>query len=194
MPELKANIMSDVVDSIEKSFADLVMSGKTYRSITVKEICEGAFVSRRTFYANFVDKRAVVAYILRRDAVYPVKRVIELLSADEVEAMYSDVIGRFYQGIFDNREFYSSLAKPMRHVDTTFSRVVVRAVSKLIEDGVTRYNRDVDKKLLAYTAAYHANAVALTIERWIYENYETPLKQMVEYQATILMPNLKSLL
>ena len=184
--------MSDVVDSVEESFKALVMQNKPYRSITVKEICEGAFISRRTFYANFVDKRAVVAYLLRRDAIYPVKRALELLSVDEAITLAPDLIARFYQGIYDNREFYSCLVKPMRHVDTTFNRVVVRGVSKLIVDGVLRYNPDADKRLLEYTADYHADAVALMLEKWIYENYETPLKRMVENQATILVSNLQT--
>lgn len=184
--------MSDVIDAVESSFKALVMDNKPYRSITVKEICEGAFISRRTFYANFVDKRAVVAYMFRRDAVYPVKRVLELLSGDEIVAMAPDVISRFYQGVYDNKDFYSSLVKPMRHVDTTFARVVVRAVSKLINEGILNYNPDVDKKLAQFTANYHADAVALLLERWIYENYETPLKQIAENQASILIPNLST--
>lgn len=186
--------MSDVVDAVEKSFRAIVLENKPYRSITVKEICEGAYISRRTFYANFVDKRAVVAYLFRCDAVNPVKRVLELVSVDEALGMAPDIIARFYQGIYDDREFWSALVKPMRWIDSTFERVVVRAVSKMLEDGIMKANPNANKALVSYSAEYHANALALMLEKWIYENYETPVEHMASRQASVLVPNLMSLL
>lgn len=46
--------MSDVIRAIEDSFRGLLRN-KRYRSVTVKDICEQAHISRKTFYANSIS-------------------------------------------------------------------------------------------------------------------------------------------
>ncbi len=184
--------MSDVVAAIETSFRELVKTTR-YRSITVKEICEGAYISRRTFYANFVDKRAVLAYIFRHDAIDPLKRIVSILSPDEAADMAYDIFVRFYQGIYDNAEFYSDLVKPMHNVDLTFMRVVIRAVSKQIEESAKRYNPDIDRALARHAGDFFGAAQAWYLEKWIYNSYDEPLEKIAKDQTLILMPGLTAL-
>lgn len=184
--------VSETIEAVEASFRQLVMA-KPYRSITVKEICEGAYISRRTFYANFIDKRAVMASILRRDSLDAVRRIVELLGGEEALSLSSDIIRRFYEGIWNNREFYASLVKPMRWADPTFTRVVVRAVEKLLADIVKKYNPHADEALVSYCSTYHASALANTLEAWIYEGYETPIETLVACHASVLVPSLAAL-
>lgn len=181
-----------VVEAVEKSFKELVIK-KPYRSVTVKEICEGAFISRRTFYSNFIDKRAVIAYLFRRDAIEPVKRVLELLPADEARNIAPIVIARFYQGVHDNQEFYSALARPMRNVDATFVRVVCRAMESLLNDIVRRYGSPVDQQKHDFVVEYHASAQAMFLDRWIYEGYEMSPERLGEIQAPIIVPSIEML-
>ena len=188
--------MSDVIDAIEKSFKNEIAL-KPFRSVTVKDICEGAFISRRTFYANFVDKRAVVAYLIRRDAIEPMSRALELLSAEETLGIAPAILESFYGGIYDNADFYSALVKPMCGVDPTFELVVARALRKVVEEGLLRHCPSGitanDKKQLHFGAYYHAAAQAIVVEKWIYDNFDPPVQQMAEYQARIIAPSLAQL-
>lgn len=184
--------MSDVVDAIEKSFKELVAI-KPFRSVTVKDICEGAYISRRTFYANFVDKRAVIAYLFRRDAVDSMRRVLELLSADEAMGIAPVILERFYGGIYENRDFYTNLVKPMCGVDSTFELVVARALRKVIEEYVAKQRPSIDSRQLYIGAYYHASAQAILLEKWIHDNYDPPAEQLAGYQAEIIGPSLAQL-
>ena len=185
--------MSAVIESVISSFGALVAE-KPYKSITVKEICEGAFISRRTFYTNFVDKRAIIAYILRRDAVVPASRAVELLGPDELKEIAPLVLSRFYQGIFDNRTFYMNLVKPMAGVDPTFELVAARAVSGTLTKLVKRLNPQVDEKALTGTVYYHAAGGAIFLERWIYDGCTVPVDDIGKLLARIIVPSFESLM
>ena len=181
--------MSSVVDSVEASFKNLIAT-KPYRSVAVKDICEGAYISRRTFYANFADKRALVDYLLDRDAIEPVRQVIERLSLEEALPLAPALVGRFYQGIYDNRDYYASLVKPMFKIDTTFAQVVLRATSKMISQSILCYNPYIDEGRLNIAAQYHGAAQAFTLEEWIFCNYEMPLEELAATQSSLITSSL----
>ena len=184
--------MPTVVESIEASFKALI-AHKPYRSVTVKEICEGAFISRRTFYANFVDKRAIIAYMLRRDAIDPVSRALELLSPDEMREIAPVVLERFYQGVFENREFYGSLVRPMVGNDPTFELVVARGVNGALKKLVMKYKPQMsesDKQVLYY----HAAGWSVFLEKWIYDGCIDPPDELGVLHAGILVPSLEGLI
>ena len=185
--------VGSVVESVEASFKELVAE-KPYRSITVKEICEGAYISRKTFYANFVDKRAIVAYIFRRDAVAPVERAIELLLVDEIQDTAPLMLERFYQGVLDERDFYEALVKPMASVDPTFELVVARALYRSIGKLVERCNPACDEDQLDFAAYYHACAQAITLERWICDGFKQTPAKLGAMQAALVLPALAPLL
>lgn len=185
--------LNGVIESVTAIFKGLV-AVKPYRSITVKEICEGAFISRRTFYANFIDKRAIVAYLFREDAVKPVERALELLSVDEARELAPVIIARFYQGLLDERDYYCSLVKPMAGVDATFELVVARALKKFIELQVRRFNPQVDKRELDDLAYYHAGGSALFLERWICNGCVQAPDELGKLHAEIIASSLGPLL
>ena len=180
--------MTSIVDSIEASFKTLVLQ-KPYRSITVKEICEDAFISRRTFYANFVDKRAIVAYLVRRDVVDPVMRALDLLAPNELREMAPIVLGRSYECIRENAEFYTSLVRPMVGNDSTFELVMARAVCGSLKKLVSKHGvLDGRGEKALY---YHAAGWAILVEKWIYDGYDMSADELGSLQAELLVPVLE---
>ena len=57
--------------AIELAFREIVAE-KRFRSITVKEICERAGVSRKVFYVHFDSKDDIVDKVFKRDVLQPV--------------------------------------------------------------------------------------------------------------------------
>ena len=184
--------MNDVVESVETSFKALAAQ-KPYRSITVKEICEGAFISRRTFYANFVDKRAVVAYLFRRDALDPALRALELLGVDEALELAPIILTRFHQGVFENRDFYTDLVKPMAGNDPTFELVVARAVGMAFKKLVLKCSPNANAAQLDTIAYYHSAGWSISLEKWICDGFTIPPEEMGSLLAHMLMPALAPL-
>lgn len=181
------NNLADVVTEIEESFKRLVKTQRL-RSITVKDICAGAHVSRNTFYANFIDKRAVLAKLFRVDAIEPIQRINALLSPDEAMQIAPAIIGRFYQGIYENGDFYADLVPATGPEDNTFVLIVARAVNGLaVQSARAAGFRGTDQEL-RMAAYYHASAQAVSLTDWIAKRYDTPIEDIAELQAQMIVP------
>lgn len=181
--------MASVVDSVEASFKSLVAE-KPYRSVTVKEICERSYISRHTFYMNFVDKRAIITYLFKRDAMSPAARAFELLSKEEAAEIAPIVFERFYEGVYGQRDYYTNLVKPMVGIDPTFELVVARCTCKTVGEIIRRYAPRASEQELSHIAYYHAGAQALFLEKWICDGYDIPPKELGRMQAQIVVPSL----
>ena len=182
--------MDNVVNSIETSFKELV-SRKQYRGITVKEICESAFVSRRTFYEKFENKQAIVDSLFYQHAANVLTSSMDLVMPEELRDIAPAIFTRFYLGIFDEREYYSNLVRPMIWTDSTFQHVVTnafyRALSRFLES--CRPLVPLDSKHLYYHAAGWANI----LQGWIITDYDVSPEQMGGVQSDILVPALEKL-
>ena len=179
--------MSDVVTEIEESFKQLLKTQRL-RSVTVKDICAGAHVSRNTFYANFIDKRAVLAKLFRADAIEPVQRINALLSADEAIVVSPAIIARFYTGVLENGDFYADIIPATGPEDATFMLIVARAVYGLIIQsmkGVTFHGTEQELQLAAYA---QASSQAVMLTEWIGKRYDTPVETLAELQAEMIVP------
>lgn len=178
--------MSDIVDAIEASFKELVKS-RVYRSITVKDICADAHVSRNTFYTNFRDKRAILAHLFDRDCIAPIERVNELLTPEQAVKVAPSIVAKLYEGVQADQEFYSNLVPPMCGNDATFEMVVARASYNLILKSVgedTFDGTEVERRASAY---YYASAQALFLEKWIADRFRLPIETISELQASMLI-------
>ena len=97
----------DLADSLET-----LLEKKNYDDITIKEICEGALVSKLTFYNNFYDKNELLKFMLTRrikeisikiNALFPTKK-----TSNEV---YKDVIKIIIHYFYENKEKFKKMVE-----------------------------------------------------------------------------------
>ncbi len=95
----------DLADSLES-----LLEKKNYDDITIKEICEGALVSKLTFYNNFYDKNELLKFMFARrikelsikiNGLFPTKK-----SSNEV---YKDVIKIIIHYFYENKEKFKKM-------------------------------------------------------------------------------------
>ena len=119
--------MNDVVRAVEQSFRELLCD-KRYKSVTAKDICERAHVSRKTFYANLRDKEDIVAYIFKRDVIQPLHHINAVFTREEAKSMTPTIQTKIYQPICNDCEYYRNLVASMKGHDDTFIRVATNAI------------------------------------------------------------------
>ena len=95
----------DLADSLES-----LLEKKNYDDITIKEICEGALVSKLTFYNNFYDKNELLKFMFARrikelsikiNSLFPTKK-----SSNDV---YKDVIKIIIHYFYENKEKFKKM-------------------------------------------------------------------------------------
>ncbi len=179
-------IVSDVVEAIECSFIELVKE-KPYRSISVKDICASAHVGRNTFYANFQNKRAIVASLFRKHALNPFCQVVDLLTPEVAFKMGDVAFVKFFQGIFDNRDYYTNLVVPMCGVDPTFELVVARAIYKIFRANLAKRCPECSEDEADMIAYNFAASQAIVLERWIHTGFALSVEDMAKTYSLICM-------
>lgn len=154
-------------EAIERSFRELVIA-MPYAKITVTEICRKAHLSRKTFYDNFQDKEEILEAIFEDDVSNPIYTMNELLSLDQSRGMMDVYMENVYTPIFEDREFYERLVRPMKGVDDTFIRVVTHSLERLNKDIMGRIS-DISALELDYVAYFFASSQAMLMQKWIFD-------------------------
>ena len=162
--------MNDVVSAIEQSFRGL-LRGKRYKSVTVKDVCEDAHVSRKTFYANFKDKEDIVSYIFKRDVVEPLHLINTVFSPEEAKGMVFMIQSKTYQPIFTDRIYYRDLVVPMRGRDDTFIRVATNAIYEFDREVLAPMAAKIDARHADYIAYFYASSQAMLMQKWICDDF-----------------------
>ncbi len=157
----------DAKSAIEKAFRELVLK-MPYAKITVTEICRNAHLSRKTFYDNFQDKEGVLQAIFEDDVVTPILTMNTLLTSKQSRDMMGVYMQNIYVPIYEDKEFYRKLVRPMKGVDDTFIRVVTNSLVELnmaiMEDAAI--SNDLEREYVAY---YFASSQAMFIQKWVFD-------------------------
>lgn len=165
-------------EAIEDSFKKLVLR-HPYDKITVTEICREAHLSRKTFYANFQDKEAIVASIFERGAVEPM-RVLNATLTHEQARSISDMYTENLYGYFEaEKDYYQKLVGPMFGRDDTFIRVVTRSLMAL-NMGILGQLQVDDELEREYVAYFFASSQAMFCQKWIADGMPIPPKRLAE--------------
>ncbi len=157
----------DAKSAIEAAFRELVLQ-MPYAKITVTEICRNANLSRKTFYDNFQDKEGVLQAIFEDDVVKPILTMNTLLTSKQSRDMMGVYMQNIYVPIYEDKEFYRRLVRPMKGVDDTFIRVVTNSLVELnmaIMKGAA-ISSDLEREYVAY---YFASSQAMFIQKWIFD-------------------------
>lgn len=178
--------MDDVIRAIEASFRELLCE-KRYRSITVKDICDRAHVSRKTFYANFRDKEDVVSYIFKRDVMQPLRHINAVFTHEEAHGMTSIIQVKTYGPIFDDGEYYRNLVTSMKGRDDTFIRVVTNAIYEFDREILDQIGYDGGELMADYIAYFYASSQAMIMQKWICDGFSLSVDEIARlYQDMTL--------
>lgn len=172
--------MDSTSQAIERSFRELVES-EPYRSITVSDICENAHLSRKSFYAHFENKEAIVSHIFINDVIRPVRDINSLFSVDQIRDMHGLVYGKIYEAMYENSSFYKKLVKPMRGCDDTFIRVATNAIYGLNYDILDSQNFAGDERKRDYISYFFAASQAMLIQKWICDDMPYSPAQLADF-------------
>ncbi len=183
----KQRNLNETAAIIEQSFRGLLETTR-YRSITVKDVCEHAHVSRKTFYTYFDSKESIIEASFSRDVVDPVRSLCAMLSNDEVRGMGQAIHERIFAAVQEDGAYYRNLVVPMRGVDSTFASVATKALSSLYARTLERVGLSADTPEGSYIAYYFGSSLALMIERWICDGFALSQATMAKLYADMALP------
>jgi len=178
--------MNDVVRAIEQSFRDLLCN-KRYRSITVKDICERACVSRKTFYSNFRDKEDIVSYIFKRDVIQPLHHINAVFTQEEAESMTSLIQTKIYRSIYDDREYYRNLVVAMKGHDDTFIRVATNAIYEFDREVLGHVGFKGDELHADYIAYFYSSSQAMLMQKWICDGFALSVDELSRLYSSMTL-------
>lgn len=181
--------MGDAKTSIENAFKEIV-SEKPYQKITVSEICDRAFLSRRAFYFHFKDKEEIVADLFDLHVIKPLRDIHALLRKDDIEMMQESIVVRMYENVYDEGEYYRNLIGPIRGHDDTFLRVVTWAIYDYNREHIPLLSgrSDVQDWIVDYIAYFFASSQAMLMQKWISEGMVISPKKLAGLYIRITMP------
>ena len=178
--------MNDVVRAVEQSFRDLLCD-KRYRSVAVKDICERAHVSRKTFYSNFRDKEDIVAYIFKRDVIQPLRQVNAVFTPDEAKDLTQMIQSKIYRAIYDDREYYRNLVVAMKGHDDTFIRVATNAIYEFDREVLDHVGFKGDDEHADYISYFYASSQAMLMQKWICDNYPLSVDELSRLYSSMTL-------
>ena len=168
----------DLADSLET-----LLEKKNYDDITIKEICEGALVSKLTFYNNFYDKNELLKFMFTRrvkelsikiNSLFPTKK-----SGNEV---YKDVIKIIIHYFYENKDFYRKVMKV--EDQNSFINHFRDIVSPLMEEDI----REIlgEKTDAEFYVNFFCDAVICAFGRWISQKEPMPPKEFVNMMKSCI--------
>jgi AcrR family transcriptional regulator len=183
---VEGEIVNDVVRAIERSFRDLLCD-KRYRSITVKDICARAHISRKTFYANFRDKEDIVSYVFTRDVIQPLHHINAVFTHEEAQRMTPTIQTKIYQPIYDDREYYRNLVVAMKGHDDTFIRVATNAIYEFDRETLDALGFSGGEQLADYISYFYASSQAMLMQKWICDNFALSVAELSKLYASMTL-------
>lgn len=158
--------MSDTSYMIEQSLRSLVLE-KPYNKITVSDICERAYLSRKSLYAYFDNKESILASIIYKDVIEPLQTINDLFTVEQAYEMNPMIYEKMYEQIFQDSDFYSALVRPMKGSDDTFIKILTRAIYDLDIQLLSRLGFTGGSRKADYVAYFFASSQAMLVQKWI---------------------------
>lgn len=156
----------DIESKLSDAFKELLET-MSYEKVTVSAICDKADVSRNTFYAYFHDKEDIVKHLFRLHFAEPIEDLLVLLEAQDTSKLKPIIYERSYQGIFDEREYYTNLVRPIYGKNDVFIRSVIEVLTAMNMDAYRKVGMQGDDWEIAYISYFLSASQAMLLIRWI---------------------------
>lgn len=172
----------DIEKALARSLKQLVVK-MPFEKITIKQIADGAGVIRVTFYNHFQDKYDLLAWIVRREILDPVRILI-------ANRMYREMLILIFGNLRQDREFYTRAIRI--EGQNSFAEVVTDCAYSLMLDvfherGAGSPHRAHPWMKPENLARYYANSMSYVVLEWIRTGMVVPPEEMAtiyEYIAT----------
>ena len=154
-----------------------------FEKITIKQIADGAGVIRVTFYNHFQDKYDLLAWIVRREILDPVRILIS-------NRMYRESLILIFSNFLQDKEFYMHAVRI--EGQNSFSEIVEECAYALLldifrENGAERRHPRHAWMNPENLAHYYGNSMSYIVLEWIRTGMTIPPEEMAtiyEYIGT----------
>lgn len=163
-------------DLILASFKRL-FSKEPYSKITVAEICEGAYVSRKTFYFHFDGKKDLVRQIIHDDFICPLMELRGLLPTSTLKSAPKILVDQIHDTVFSNRDFYERLVMQMSKCELL--DIMANELAEVNYQALAKSKRP--KIELEYKAYFYASSHSLLIIKWIQDKFPVSAHELTCY-------------
>lgn len=151
---------------------------KSFRKISVNELCESAKISRSAFYANFEDKYQLLSYCLSEKAK-ELDVLMEHHSPQEFFLVMLDFIQK--EDWFFSNIFGSDLSEELRDILYEFSN---QHFTGILKDKVSMGL--VLPGPIDTVASFYVDGLSSMILYWIRSNYKLPKEELASCQYRLL--------
>jgi AcrR family transcriptional regulator len=164
-----------VEEKVIPAFRNLV-SSKGYEKAPISEICAAAGVSRKTFYAHYLDKHDLLEHVFYQDIIQPLNELRKILPTDRIKSAPQLLTETIYRTILDNRQFYHNLfsyvgddGSATRDLATVLltKQITMMNLSVLHLEGYPVQERE-------FRAYFFAAAHVALISKWVRDNMVLP--------------------
>jgi len=166
---------------IKESLKSLLKT-KPLKKISVKDICNNAYVSRKTFYTYFNNKFHLIEVMLQDDVIATMYKLRELLPRCGDASYTVLVLEHFYQCFYDNKDFYISVIRGKGRY--WFCERLVENIMNVNKELTKKYTKTLPPVEIEYMCYFFAASQAMLLVKWLQEECQrlTPI-QIAEYYA-----------
>ena len=148
-----------------------LMKVRPMKKINIKDIVNGCNMNRQSFYYHFKDKYDLVNWIYYAEFVVTIRET----------PMHSwEILEKICDFFYENKVFYKNAFQVTGQ--NSFSEYFIEVLHPILTvqlNNVFKNNKNVD-----FYATFYADAIRVSISRWLIEGAEIPAEQFVNLLKT----------
>jgi AcrR family transcriptional regulator len=157
-----------------------ILATKPYQKVTVQDLCDNAFLSRRTFYKHFNNKDDVIAALIAEDFLEPAKALRSVLDLRTIKSSTILLSERIYQNFLEQAPVYRNLLENMGRDKLLYG--ILDANYHYSQTIFSEYDFPADE--MDYAAYIMAAVTATTCIHWMKEGFKEPAVRMAQLYST----------
>nr|WP_312578205.1 TetR/AcrR family transcriptional regulator C-terminal domain-containing protein [Sedimentibacter sp.] len=145
-----------------------LMSERPMNKINIGDIVERCNMNRQSFYYHFKDKYDLVNWIYYTEFIVKIK--------DDLSMSSWDLLENICEFFYENKAFYTNAFKVTGQ--NSFSEYFIEVIHPILVvylNSIFKRNKNVD-----FYATFFADAIRVSISRWLLEGAEIQPKEFVE--------------
>lgn len=149
-----------------------LMQQKPMKKISIGDIVKQCNLNRQSFYYHFKDKYDLVNWIYNTEFIVKVKDNLSMSSWDFLQSLC--------EFFYENKTFYTNAFKVSGQ--NSFSEYFIEVMHPML----VVYLKDVFHSDVDFFATFFADAIRVSISRWLLEGAKIPPKEFVGLIKTAL--------
>jgi len=166
---------------IRKAFLEL-LNTKPIQSISIKELCEQAGISRGTFYAHYTDLCDLLRQI-EGEMTAEIEAALEPLTREDASPVA--LSARIFEILRDNSDLCTVVLS--EHGDKQFAARLVHMGYEKSIDRYRSYFRDVPAREIEYYFAFVSMGIMGLLRRWLGDGMTTPPEALARFAEGLML-------